>query len=168
MDFTALYESHRDRIYQLALRLLRDPDMASDATQESFRKAFEARGAFRREARPSSWLFRIAYNTCVDVLRTQRGAPRPFEETESGTSEPQGGDLESSVESREACRRVRAALETLEEDDRRLLCLQMDEGMGYAELASVLGCSATAVRMRVSRARRRLKEILYPEKEVRS
>lgn len=167
MDFTALYESHRDRVYQLALRLLRDPDMANDATQESFRKAFEARETFRREARPSSWLFRIAYNTCVDALRRAEHA-RPFKETDSGTSEPQGKDLESSVESREACRRVRAALETLEEDDRRLLCLQMDEGMGYAELSSVLGCPVTAVRMRVSRARRRLKDILYPEeKEVR-
>lgn len=164
MDFTALYESHRDRVYQLALRMLGDPDMASDATQEAFHKAFKARGAFRREAQPSSWLFRIAYNTCVDALRRAKHA-RPFEETDPGTSEPQGGDLESGVESRQARRRVRAALETLEEDDRRLLCLQMDEGMGYAELSSVLGCPVTAVRMRVSRARRRLKEILYPIKE---
>ena len=159
MDFAALYTKHCGSVFQLALRLLGDKEMAADAVQETFAKAFAARAAFRGESAPGTWLYRIAYNTCLSKLAEKRphepleGHDRP----DAPTSRP-----ERTAEAADISARVRAALARLDEDDRRVLCLQMDEALGYEELAAVLGCAEEAARMRVCRARRRLRELLGP------
>lgn len=161
MDFSELYRRHCGSVFQLALRLIKEREMAADAVQETFAKAFAARASFKGESAASTWLYRIAYNTCLDKLAKRR-PHEPLESVErpdAPASRP-----EPAAEAADAAARVRAALARLDEDDRRLLCLQMDEALGYAELAAVLGCSQEAVRARVSRARRRLRELLGGER----
>lgn len=160
LDFEALYRQHRDSIFQLALRLLRDRDRAMDATQETFSRAFEAKDGFRGDAKPSTWLFRIAYNACLARLAQENGHGGPAEGAEPEDASASRPEAVAEREDNRAA--VRRALERLGEEDRRLLCLQMDEDLDYQDLAAVLGCSVEAVRMRVSRARRRLKEVLMP------
>ena len=141
-----------------------DRDTAIDATQDAFRKAFSARGAFLGRAAASTWLYRIAYNTCISKLE----ARRPHAPLEEDRPDPAASRPDASAERRETVRSVQGALARLGEEDRRLLCLQMEEELGYAELAEVLDCSVEAARQRVSRARRRLKEILTETMERRS
>jgi RNA polymerase sigma-70 factor (ECF subfamily) len=159
LDFEALYTRYSGPIFQLAFRLLGDKDMAADAVQETFAKAFKARDSFRGESRPSTWLYRITYNLCMSALES-RSRLRPLEGLEQA-DEPHTRP-ETALQSGETGKLVREALAQLDEEDRRLLCLQMDEELGYADLAAILGCSQEAVRQRVSRARHRLRDALSP------
>ena len=160
MDFEALYRQQKEGVFNLALRLLKDRDRAMDATQEAFTRAFQARDKFRGDCRPSTWLYRIAYNVCLSMLEGRAGhSPLDdgLERPDPARSRP-----EAAAERRETDAAVARALERLGEEDRRLLCLMMEEEMGYEELAHVLGCTVEAVRMRACRARRKLREILEP------
>jgi len=164
LDFDLLYRRYSGSIFKLALRLLGDKEMALDATQETFLKAYESRDSFRGEARASTWLYRIAYNHSLSRLR-ERPRTEGLEPADRPDS-PQGRPP-ALAESSETGEEVRKALSALGEEDRRLLCLQGDGDLDYAELAEILGCTRDAVRARVCRARRRLREILGPLLEER-
>ena len=160
MDFTELYEGQRDRIFRLAYRLLGDRDRAADAVQETFTRAFAARASFRGEARPATWLFRIAYNVCLSRLADRR---EKFEELpDRELSEPTGWGPESGALRGEAGAEVRAALARLDEEDRRILVLRLEEDLDFKDLGEILECSPEAARQRYCRARKRLREILKP------
>lgn len=159
LDFSELYARHKDRIFQLAWRLLGDPDRAADATQEVFTRAFAARASFRGEADPGTWLFRIAYNHCLSRLSDRRarteGLSDDCPEESSLGPEPlaERGELGSAV---------RGALAGLEEEERRILCLRMEDELSYEDLGRILDCSAEAARQRYCRARKRLRELVKP------
>lgn len=160
MDFETLYQDYSGPIYQLALRLLRNQEAAIDAVQETFAKAFAARQDFRGQAKPSTWLFRIAYNLCLSKLREKDSGAQGveiLEQPDSAETRP-----EPAAERSELGSALRLALEGLEEEERRLLCLLMEENLSYDDLASVLRCSPEALRMRICRARRKLKTLLEP------
>src|SRR5688572_13687654 len=78
---------HGDRLYSLALRITRDPDLASDAVQEGFATALARVGDFRGEARIGTWLHRIVYTKAVDLLRA-RGREAPLPEEDASTRPP--------------------------------------------------------------------------------
>ena len=160
MDFNELYERQKDRIFQLAFRLLGDSDRAADAVQETFLRAYAARGGFRGEAAPSTWLFRIGYNVCLSHLADRREKSERLPEREP--AELSGTGPEPSAERVEAGVEVRAALARLEEADRRILCLRMEQDFDFKELGEILECSPEAARQRYCRARKRLRELLKP------
>jgi RNA polymerase sigma-70 factor, ECF subfamily len=67
--FDLLVRNYQQRVYALCYRTLGDPDQAADATQEAFVKAYNALSSFRQEASFHTWLFRIASNACMDMMR---------------------------------------------------------------------------------------------------
>jgi RNA polymerase sigma-70 factor (ECF subfamily) len=74
--FSELVRRHRDRMWAVALRTLRDPDEAADALQEAFISAFRAAGAFRGQSQVTTWLHRIVVNACLDRMRRPRAGTR--------------------------------------------------------------------------------------------
>src|SRR5690349_22731345 len=78
---------HGDRLYSLALRITRDPDLASDAVQEAFATALQRADDFRGESRLGTWLHRIVYTKSIDLLRA-RGREAPMPEEDSGARPP--------------------------------------------------------------------------------
>lgn len=152
-------------MYQLSLRLLKNEEEAVEATQETFRRALKAWDGYRNESKPSTWLFRIAYNVCLARLNKKSKAHESVENF-SFPDHPRSRP-EAHAQKHESISQVQKALLKLTEEDRRLLCLQMEESLGYEDLAKILACSIETVRMRVCRARQRLKEILMPVIEER-
>lgn len=162
MTVEELYRAHREQIFLLAFRVLRNEEAAIDAVQETFVRALRSWERFERRSQPLTWLYRIAFNHCVTVLRRARpqASLDGFDHGDAASSRP-----EALTEAGETGRRLSDALAGLSEEDRQLLCLVADEGLDYAEIAEILSCSVEAVRMRVSRARARLRERLV-ETEV--
>lgn len=155
MDFAQLYDDYHGKVFRLALDLLKNEEDAVEAVQETFRRAYAARGSFEGRSGPSTWLYRIAYNHCVTELAKGRRRAELPEDLVSGEPGPH-----AQAEAAELGRRLESALSALQEDDRRLLALLADGELDYAAASEVLGLPVTAVRMRVSRARRRLKELM--------
>src|SRR5699024_2126147 len=73
--FDTLIRRHRDRLWAVALRTMRDPDEAADALQDAMISAFRAAGGFRAESAVTTWLHRIVVNACLDRIRRRKSRP---------------------------------------------------------------------------------------------
>lgn len=159
---------HGDRLYSLALRVTRDPDLAGDAVQEAFASALERIGSFRGESSLGTWLHRIVYNKAIDLLR-QRGrqAPLPAEESAAGAEEERLSQVpawsrppDQILDSEETRRALEEAMVRLTPQQRAVFTLREMEGLPTEEVASILDLEPGAVRVHLHRARLRLRSLL--------
>jgi len=136
-----------------------------DIAQEVFLRAYRSLGQVRHDSRLGPWLIRIAVNLCYDHLRRLR---RRQERSFSELTEREGMVLERLMNDETALGQIdRLALRELAErlvgqlapQDRAVLLLKEREGMETREIARTLGCSETAVRLRLFRARRALRKV---------
>jgi RNA polymerase sigma-70 factor (ECF subfamily) len=160
-----------DRLYALALRVTRDPDLAADAVQEAFASALEKAHEFRGEARLTTWLHRIVYNKAVDQLRRRRREePLPEEEPAALTAEDArlghgpswARPPDALLLGEEARRALDDAMGALTPLQRAVFELREAEGRPTEDVAEILDLSPGAVRVHLHRARLRLRERLAP------
>jgi RNA polymerase sigma-70 factor (ECF subfamily) len=155
--FSELVRRHRDRMWAVALRTVRDPEEASDAVQEAFISAFRAAGNFRAESQVTTWLHRIVVNACLDRIRRHQSRPTvPLPET--GFNEPAAP--RDSMSERETSLVISAALNQLPEDQRAPIVLVDVEGYSVAETAQLLGIAEGTVKSRCARGRTKLAKVL--------
>ena len=159
---------HGDRLYALALRVTRDPDLAGDAVQEAFATALQRIGAFRGESSLGTWLHRIVYNKSIDLLR-HRGRLSPLPDEDTGGAGDDDALAQVPAWSRppdqilygeETRRALDVALERLTPQQRAVFTLREMEGLTTDEVASVLDLEPGAVRVHLHRARLRLRSLL--------
>lgn len=157
--FRELVERHRDRVHGLCLRYFGDRSDAEDATQEAFLRVLRHAGTFRGDAQVSTWLHRLAVNTCHDLAR--RRARRPQTAVEDiGAVVDAVEPAPDPTEGLPLADVLRTALGQLDPETRELLLLCTVEGMPYAEVAAEYEIAVGTVKSRVHRARARLVEIL--------
>lgn len=139
-----LYDLYARPMYTLCHRVLANEDDAQDAMQAAFVKAFRNIGAFRGDCAFKTWLYRIAVNEAVALLRKRRRAPLPLADGVPCAGGVRGVAERVSIE---------AALRRVKPDHRVILILRFWEDLSYEEIAGVLGVSLPAVKMRLARAR---------------
>ncbi|NUT50046.1 MAG: RNA polymerase sigma factor SigM [Saccharothrix sp.] len=155
--FSELVRRHRDRMWAVALRTLRDPDEAADALQEAFISAFRAAASFRAESQVTTWLHRIVVNACLDRMRRRQTRPTvPL--PEAGPGEPVAP--RDAMAERETRLVVQAALNELPEEQRAPIVLVDVEGYSVAETAQLLGIAEGTVKSRCARGRAKLAKVL--------
>lgn len=138
------YHAYQPQVYALCYRLLGRAEDAEDAVQATFVRAFRALPRFRGDSAPRTWLYRIATNEALGLLRRRKETPEWVEERH-GAPDGAGAVVERLA--------VRAALARLSPDHRAVLVLRLWEELSYSEIAAVLGISLPAVKMRLNRAR---------------
>jgi RNA polymerase sigma factor (sigma-70 family) len=171
IDVGALFEEDAARILTFAHRLLGNRADAEDVVQETFLKAYRQASGFDGRSKPSTWLFAIARNACLDRLRGRR--PRSFDSLELLTARAthqalSPGSRDDTVQRaeqgwyveavREGC--LLATLSCLSVDQRAAFILRVLCDVSVADTATVLDRSENAVRLLVHRARRGLKGFL--------
>ncbi|WP_344872362.1 RNA polymerase sigma factor SigM [Allokutzneria multivorans] len=155
--FTELVRRHRDRLWAVALRTLRDPEEAADALQEAFISAFRAAGSFRAESQVTTWLHRIVVNACLDRIRRRQARPTvPL--PEAGPGEP--AVSRDAMADRETSLAVQSALAELPAEQRSAIVLVDVEGYSVAETAKILGIAEGTVKSRCARGRGKLAKVL--------
>lgn len=149
--FESLIDRHQREIMSYAMRSLRDFDLAQDAFQETFLRAFRAYPRLPETANRRAWLYRIASNVCYDARRRRARRPLPLDETVVYGGGPDGS-------AREMALAVRSFVHSLPRRQREAVLLRKFQGMGYDEIATVLGCSADAARANVYQGLRKVRE----------
>ncbi len=153
--FESLIRAHQRMIHSLTFRMTGSLADAEDLAQETFIRAYRRLDSYQGTAKFSSWLYRIAVNTCLnwrqrelrrDQIHTQWTESNAVSQSEPDTNKPAG--------------EVQAALMKLPAKQRAAIVLTVYDGHNHAEAAKILGCSETTVSWRVFAARRKLKRLL--------
>ena len=151
--FQRIVEATSDLLVRLCARILGNVEDAEDAVQDAYLKAYRAllQGQFDQRSSLRTWLYRIATNTALDLVRSRKARP-PLE----GMAEGVGG--QEQAEQRLALGELHGWLEGLPEEQRVVLLLSAVEGLPSAEIGEILGCSEGAVEQRLVRARAALRK----------
>lgn len=159
-DFAALYDRYYGRIHGFIQARVQEAWHADDLTQETFLQARRRIDSLRDIGKIKSWLFRIAYNMCQDHYREVVNRPGlliPLEGT-GGIPDPHG--MEKSLERQQMCSCVQKHIQLLPDDYRTVLWLYDVLGFTHKEIGEVLGINAGNVKVRLHRARKKMKAIL--------
>ena len=155
--FDELMRAHEERVFGICLRMLRDREAALDATQETFITVFRKADRFAGRSAFSTWLYRVAVNTCYDATRkAKRSRAEPLPETNDPV-DPGAGDELASVELRPD---LEAALTSLPDEFRSAVVLSDLEGLALQTVADILEVPVGTIKSRVFRGRKLLAEIL--------
>lgn len=166
--YRILVNRYRQRVYGLAYSMLRNEQDATDLSQETFVKAWQAIRGFKKNATFYTWLYRITTNLCIDFVRKRDRRPTvPFEE---GIDPDANADVEippsnqsvptDDLQRKELREQIDAALGELSPEHRAVVRLREYEGLEYAEIAKALGCSIGTVMSRLHYARKNLQKLL--------
>jgi RNA polymerase sigma-70 factor (ECF subfamily) len=161
----ALVRASYADVYALAYRLVRDRDEAADVTQEVFVRVMKSVVGFRGESAFGTWLHRVTVNTALTALRKRSRRTMPGREAFGmpdslhDVVDPDAGP-EERAERAELLARAEAAVAALPESSRTIVVLRDVEGLSTAEVAAQTGLSETAVKVRLFRARERLRASL--------
>lgn len=162
--FEELVRLHERNVYNLTLKLLKNREDALDAAQEVFLKVWINIENFRGDSKFSVWIYRLTYNTCLDVLRKMKKGEIISLTSENDETEKDIPDEatapEGNVIRQEMRHIVRKAVEELPEEYRRILIMREFTEMTYSEISRATGLNEGTVKSRLSRARGKLGDIL--------
>ncbi len=169
--FDQLVIKHKDKLFNMVYWLLGDYQEANDCAQEVFIKAFKGIKKFRFQSSFSTWLYRIAINTCKNrrkssAFRWQKrtvplGNPKSSKQ-DNRPSEIQSGSPspENCLEKKERIILIQKAVNALPQEQNRVIVLRDIQGLSYQEIADITGLNLGTVKSRLARARLELKNKL--------
>lgn len=156
--FAALVRQHQDRVFRFILRLVGTREDAMDLTQETFIKAHQALPGWRPEAQFRTWLFRIAHNATLDLLRRRQSIEFVSatglggEDGDFALADP-APQPDQRLDDRQRIALLERTLQELPFDQREILLLREVEDLSYAEIGATLGVAEGTVKSRLARAR---------------
>lgn len=163
--FEALVRLYEKRVFALTLRMCGNPEDAAEAAQETFLAAWQGLAFFRGDASFSTWLYRLASNACVDLLRREgrhraaAGLSLDDEELNLDVPDP-ARSPQDEAERRELRESIDRGLAALSPEHRQVLVLRELEGLSYGEIAHLLGAEEGTIKSRIARARLALRNYL--------
>jgi len=171
--FNSLVLKYQDRIFRLAMHMVRRREDAFDVAQESFLKAYRGLKRFRGDAAFGTWLYRIAIRTATSHQRRaaarKEGRHVSLHASEEDPTDRAAPDLaapdsppDEAASRAELQRFVRQAIQSLDPEYRVIVLLRDIEGKMYEEIADLLQCPIGTVKSRLYRARAELREALAP------
>lgn len=154
-DFNTLYQTYYPKVLKLCLGYTGDYAQAQDLAQETFVKAWQNSSKFKGESLVSTWLYRIAVNTCLNHLRTARTQPTDqlqLHHEQQATDDT--NDLDQQV------RLLYRCISQLAETDRLIISLVLED-TPYPEIAQIAGISEGNLRVKIHRIKQQLTDIYH-------
>ena len=168
--FARLFELHQRRVYSVCLRMTKDVTAAEDLTQEAFLQVFRNIGTFRGDSAFSTWLHRIAVNTVLMNLRRHKSPPMvsldepvsiesPSLRRDFGENDPNLSGVIDRIFLRRAIRELPAGC-------REIFGLHSVQGYQHHEIAKLLHCSIGNSKSQLYRAKRKMRDLLFPNRQT--
>lgn len=167
--FEELLTRYEKRIYNIAYRMMGNPNDAQDMAQESIIKAYRGLHTFKGSCMFSSWVYRITVNTCLDEIRKRKKRDVLYMDAVEG--EPAGFTdhaplPDQIIESREQYANILSAINTLNEEYKAVIVLRDMQGFSYQDISQIIDCNIGTVKSRINRARNILKTVLQQERNI--
>ena len=170
--FETLIQSHQKKVYNIALRMTKNPEDAQELSQDAFVRAFIAIKKFRGDSSFATWLYRITMNVCTDFLRKRNKASvisieqSVYESQQTmqlADNEPGPDEIS---EKNQLKKLVKEAMDLLPPEHRQVLILRDLLDMTYKDIANTLSINEGTIKSRINRARENLKKVITSRSEL--
>ncbi len=159
--FAVLVDRYKDLVFTLALRMMKHTEEAEEAAQDTFIKVYKSLKKFKGDSKFSTWIYRVAYNTCLDRLKKNKRQQYTVEINEY--TEHQVKTLDNAldqIEAKEKEQAIQDCLALLPSEDSFLLTLYYFEELSLEEIAKIVGLKPNNVKVKLFRSRKKLATIL--------
>ncbi len=159
--FSVLVDRYKDLVFTLALRMLKNREEAEEVSQDTFIKTYKSLHKFKGDSKFSTWIYKVAYNTCLDRLKKNKKhfndvAIDEFTEHQIKTMD----NALDKMEQQEHNQAIKDCLTLLPNDDSFLLTLYYFEERSLEEISKIIGIKANNVKVKIFRSRKKLASIL--------
>ncbi len=164
--FAILVERYKDLVYTIAYRMLKHREEAEEVSQDTFIKVYKSLHKFKGDSKFSTWIYKVAYNSCLDRLKKQKRRQHTVNIDEF--TEYKIKTLDNALEHMEVKERqeaIKRCMDLLPADDNVLLTLFYFEELSLEEISKVTGITANTVKVRLFRSRKKLLTILKEQLE---
>ncbi|MBP6664373.1 MAG: RNA polymerase sigma factor [Chitinophagales bacterium] len=153
-----LYERYADKVYRRCISFVKEASIAEDLTHDIFIKVYLNLGRFKQKSKFSTWLYSITYNFCVDYVRKKQKDNVVDMEDKEG--EIAGRDIDTADDlDHIALDRLTELLEQLKPEDKLILLMKYRDDMSIKDIQIAFDISESAVKMRIKRAKEKLKSL---------
>ena len=164
--FSVLVDNYKDLVFTLAMRMVKNREEAEEVSQDTFIKVYKSLNKFKGNSKFSTWIYRVAYNTCLDRLKKIKReynvvAIDEFTEHQVKTLD----NALNQMEEQEHKQKIQECLQLLPSDDSFLLTLYYFEDQSLEEISKVVGITANNVKVKLFRSRKKLTSILKDQLE---
>ncbi len=158
--YRELVNRHKDYAFTIAYRILSSREDAEEAGQDAFVRAFKALPNFNREAKFTTWFYRIIMNAALTIQQKKKMQTEDLDNAYSEVSILRGGDSTDSMKRKEQQFYIQKALKQLQPDDVTMITLFYLKEQSLDEIAEIVGIEANTVKVKLHRARKRLAEVM--------
>lgn len=158
--FKQLYQKTDRTMYSFILSILKNPQDAEEVMQETYMKIWTSAASYHSQGKPLAWMFTIARNLCYMKFREQK------HQSDLGLEDLDGletGEFCPQIENAADKLVLKAALETLKEEERQIVLLKNSSGLKHREIAELLGMPLATVLSKYNRAMKKLEQYLREE-----
>ena len=165
-SFTILVDRYKDLVFTLALRMLKNREEAEEVAQDTFIKTYKSLEKFKGDAKFSTWIYRVAYNSCLDRIKKNKKHLNNVEINEF--TEHQVVTIDNALDNMETKERKEAmqrCINTLPSEESFLLTLYYFDDLSLDEISKIVGITANSIKVKLFRSRKKLATILKSQLE---
>lgn len=164
--YAVLVDRYKDLVFTLAMRMMKSREEAEEVSQDTFLKVYRNLSSFKGGSKFSTWVYRIAYNTCLDRLKSQKRQQKTVVIDEFTEHEVKTLDTALDVmERKERKQIIQDCLQLLPSEDSMILTLFYFEELSLKEISKIMGVSSNTLKVKLFRSRKHLATILRKQLE---
>ena len=155
--YAVLVDKYKDMVFSMVWKIVKSREEAEEVAQDTFLKAFQALPRFKHEARFSTWLFRIAYNTAISRTRKKKITVLAIDEgmVENYSTDPIRENVDT-VDDEQRIELMKTALKTLDKEDQMLISLFYQNNQTVEEISTITGLTGSNVKVKLHRIRKKI------------
>ncbi len=160
-SFAILVERHKQMVFTVASRMLKNREEAEEVAQDAFLKAYKSLKSFKKKSKFSTWLYKIVYNLCVTKLRKKKPEIFSIDENEEQTYDlPDTTYKLEELEYQDQKKFLEKAIGQLNEEEQTIILFYYHEDLPVDQIANIINLSVSNVKVKLYRGRKRLYENL--------
>ena len=164
--FSTLVDMYKDLVFTLALRMLKNREEAEEVAQDTFIKTYKSIDRFKGDSKLSTWIYRVAYNTCLDRIKKNKKHLNNVEINEFTVHQVKTIDNAlDKIEAKEREEAIQRCISALPSEDSFLLTLYYFDDLSLDEISKIVGITANSIKVKLFRCRKKLATILKSQLE---